>query len=75
MRIAILSPPLGSLTQAPLSLPSLTAFLRESGHEVAQHDLGIKCIDRMLTRDYLEEVVRAHQCPGLAPACSRRIVS
>ena len=56
MRIAILSPPLGSLTQAPLSLPSLTAFLRESGHEVAQHDLGIKCIDRMLTRDYLERL-------------------
>lgn len=56
MRIAILSPPLGSLTQAPLSLPSLTAFLRESGHEVAQYDLGIKCIDLMLTSDYLDRV-------------------
>ena len=53
MRIAILSPPLGSLTQAPLSLPSLTGFLRESGHQVAQHDLGIQCIDLMLTPDYL----------------------
>jgi radical SAM superfamily enzyme YgiQ (UPF0313 family)/uncharacterized protein (DUF2237 family) len=70
MRIALLAPPLGSLTQAPLSLPSLTAFLRESGHEVAQHDLGIKCMDGILTPDYLDRVrarVNARASLGRSP--------
>ncbi len=70
MRVALFSPPLGSLTQAPLSLPSLTAFLRDAGHEVTQRDLGIQCMNGILTRDCLDRLrarIKAQAAHGLAP--------
>ncbi len=54
MKIALLIPPLGSITHPPLSLPSLAAYLRDIGHEVHQCDLGMLALDAMLTPGRLE---------------------
>jgi hypothetical protein len=53
MKILLLSPPVGSLTNPALALPSLTGYLRSIGHEVIQHDVGIATIDILLSRDRL----------------------
>lgn len=56
MKIALLFPPMGSITHPYLSLPSLTAFLRLHGHEVLQKDVGVHAINTILTPEYLEEL-------------------
>ncbi len=54
--IALLLPPMGCITQPYLSLPSLAAFLRSLGHEVLQHDVGIRAVDKMLTATHLHRL-------------------
>jgi len=51
VRVALVTPPMGSLTQPALSLPSLAAVLRPAGHDVVQQDVGIAALDGVLTRD------------------------
>ena len=54
-----------------LALPALTAFLRLHGVEVVQRDLNLEILDRILTRDYVEQAVaRLRQDYG--PRASRR---
>jgi len=49
LKIALLIPPLGSLTHPSLGVPSLAAYLRNLGHDVLQCDMGIRALDTMLT--------------------------
>jgi len=47
-----------------LALPTLTAFLRAHGVEVAQRDLSVESFDAVLTRAYLEQAIdRLHRAP------------
>jgi anaerobic magnesium-protoporphyrin IX monomethyl ester cyclase len=56
VRVALLSPPGGSITHPQLSLPSLTAHLRSLGHDVLQCDVGARALDAMLTSHYLQQL-------------------
>jgi len=50
MKVALIFPPQGHFTQPYLSLPSLTAFLRQNGYEdVEQIDLNIEAYDHFLS--------------------------
>lgn len=68
MKVALVFPPQGHFTQPYLSLPSLTAYLRQQGLEdVHQLDESIAAYDHFLTRERLArslERVRAGE--GLA---------
>ena len=49
MNVLLLSLPLGNLATPPLSLPSLTAYLRQHGIETHQRDLSIEIMDELLS--------------------------
>ncbi|MDN3512611.1 MAG: B12-binding domain-containing radical SAM protein [Candidatus Jettenia sp.] len=52
MRVLLLFPPSWHPSQPYLSLPSLTAFLRQQGvHDVVQRDLNIELLDMLLTKE------------------------
>ena len=53
MKVALLYPPLGSITHPYSSLAYLTAHLRSAGHEVMQCDAGMAAVDRMLRPAFL----------------------
>ncbi len=54
MKVALIFPPQGHFTQPYLSLPSLTAHLRENGYEdVHQIDLNIEAYDHFLSEERL----------------------
>ena len=48
MRILLVCPPVADLTVPYLSLPALTAFLRERGLQVAQWDLNLEAVCELL---------------------------
>ncbi len=48
--VALIFPPHGDLYFPYLSLPSLTAYLREQGHKVLQLDLGVETFDTLLSK-------------------------
>ena len=55
MRIALVFPPQGHFTQPYLSLPSLSAYLKQNGYEdVHQLDVNIAAYDHFLSRERLE---------------------
>ena len=54
-----------------LALPTLTAHLRLHGVEVIQRDLNLEILDRILTRDYMEQTVN-HLRRDYGPRASRR---
>lgn len=55
MRVALIFPPQGHFTQPYLSLPSLTAYLRQNGYEdVHQLDVNIEAYDHFLSRERIE---------------------
>jgi radical SAM superfamily enzyme YgiQ (UPF0313 family) len=57
MKVSLLFPPTWHPSQPYLSLPSLTAFLRQGGvSDVSQRDLGIELLDNILTRSYGAQV-------------------
>lgn len=56
MKITLLFPPPGNLSQPYTSLPALTAFLRRAGHDVVQRDLAVEMAAAMLQRDHLAQV-------------------
>jgi anaerobic magnesium-protoporphyrin IX monomethyl ester cyclase len=53
----LLFPPSWTSTMPHLALPALTAYLRLHGVEVIQRDLNLEILDRILTRDYMEQAV------------------
>ena len=68
MKVALVFPPQGHFTQPYLSLPSLTAYLRQHGvDEVEQIDASIDAYDQFLTRDRLTRSLERIQAgEGLA---------
>jgi len=57
-KILLLFPPISDPMNPYLSLPSLTAVLRQSGYEVVQRDLNIEALDRLLTRENLSRLYK-----------------
>ena len=54
MKVALVFPPQGHFTQPYLSLPSLTAYLRQQGvDDVTQIDASIEAYDHFLSRERL----------------------
>ncbi len=51
-------PPFWQPMMPHLALPALTAALRANGHQVIQRDLNIETFDYLLSRTYLDGVVR-----------------
>src|SRR3990172_3029683 len=48
MKVLLVQPPGGSITQPYVSTPSLTAFLRQNGIEAHQVDMGISLLAEIL---------------------------
>ncbi|MDN3513307.1 MAG: B12-binding domain-containing radical SAM protein [Candidatus Brocadia sp.] len=56
MKVLLIFPPSWHPSQPYLSLPSLTAFLRQNGvREVVQRDINIELLDALLTEKYCGE--------------------
>ena len=68
MKVALIFPPQGHFTQPYLSLPSLTAWLRQNGIEdVEQIDANIDAYDWFLSKERLgRSLERLHAGEGLA---------
>ncbi len=58
VKVMLLFPPNWTPTMPHLSLPSLTAFLRQHNVEVIQRDLNVEVFDHILTRDYMQQAVQ-----------------
>lgn len=57
MRIALVNPPLGSITQPFLALAALQGHLRRHGYQdIKLHDVSQELVCRLLSRPYLERV-------------------
>ena len=52
-KIMLLFPPEWVPTAPYLALPSLTAVLRQAGHEVIQRDVNIEMYDHFFTTEFL----------------------
>ncbi len=55
-KVMLLFPPDWYPSEPYLSLPTLTAFLRRSGHAVVQKDLNVEMYDWFFSRDFLRNV-------------------
>lgn len=80
MRVLLLFPPSWHPSQPYLSLPSLTAFLRQHGvHHVIQRDLNIELLDILLTKktcgEFYQKIVDKLRCMDNSWGTSRRDVS
>jgi len=65
MKVALIFPPQGHFTQPYLSLPSLTAFLRQNSYEdVEQIDLNIEAYDHFLSEARLRRSLERIDAPG-----------
>jgi len=58
VKVILLFPPHWEPMMPHLALPSLTAYLRRHGVEVIQRDLNIEVFDEVLSRRYLNAVLR-----------------
>src|SRR5690606_13743092 len=58
MRLLLIFPPIWEPTQPFLSVPSLTAFMRENGHEVIQKDLNVEFYDTVTSPEYLKNLIQ-----------------
>lgn len=76
MKVLLLFPPSWHPSQPYLSLPSLTAFLRQNGiGDVVQRDLNIELLDILLSRDtcnefyrnIIDELRRSEEVSGKSP--------
>lgn len=72
MTVVLVSPPFLDPRAPYLALPSLTAYLRERGRRVVQTDLNVRCLDAMLSADYLRELFGDRRPEALA-FCLERI--
>lgn len=57
MKVMLFFPPNWTPAMPHLALPTLTAALRDAGHEVEQRDLNAEVFDRLLTREHMERSV------------------
>ncbi|MDD5463237.1 MAG: radical SAM protein [Methylococcales bacterium] len=57
MKILLLIPPRCEPAQPVLGVPSLTAFLKQNGHEVVQRDLSIEAYNYFLDEDRLKSSI------------------
>jgi hypothetical protein len=59
MRVLLVTPPMVQFNTAYPAVPALAAFLQQHGHEVAQEDLSLGLVLRLLSPPGLDAVVRA----------------
>ena len=57
MKVMLLFPPNWTPSMPHLSLPTLTAYLRQYGIEVIQRDLNVEIFDEILTTQYMQAAV------------------
>ncbi len=58
MRVMLIFPPDWYPSEPYLSLPSLTAVLRQAGHTVIQKDINLEMYDWYFSEDFLKKVLR-----------------
>jgi hypothetical protein len=58
MKVFLVFPPQWTPAMPHLALPVLTAYLRSRGVQVIQRDLNLETYDAILSRAYLEQVVK-----------------
>lgn len=56
MKLSFFTPPLTQLNTPYPATAYLTGYLRNIGHEVTQHDLGIELIHRIYTKEFLTQL-------------------
>jgi radical SAM superfamily enzyme YgiQ (UPF0313 family) len=57
-KVMLVFPPDWYPSEPYLSLPTLTAFLREAGHEVVQKDVNLEMYDWLFSGDFLRRVLK-----------------
>ncbi len=57
-KVMLVFPPDWYPSEPYLSLPTLTAFLREAGHEVIQKDVNLEMYDWYFSEDFLKRVLK-----------------
>ena len=57
-KVMLIFPPDWYPSEPYLSLPTLTAFLREAGHEVVQKDVNLEMYDWFFSGDFLRRVLK-----------------
>ncbi len=58
MKVLLIFPPDWFPSEPYLSLPSLTAVLRQAGHTVIQKDINLEMWDWYFSEDFLKKVLR-----------------
>ena len=58
MKVLLIYPPDWFPSEPYLSLPSLTAVLRQAGHTVIQKDINLEMYDWYFSEDFLKKVLR-----------------
>ena len=58
MKVMLIFPPDWFPSEPYLSLPSLTAVLRQAGHTVIQKDINLEMWDWYFSEDFLKKVLR-----------------
>ena len=58
MKVLLIYPPDWYPSEPYLSLPSLTAVLRQAGHTVVQKDINLEMYDWYFSEDFLKKVLR-----------------
>lgn len=58
MKVMLIFPPDWFPSEPYLSLPSLTAVLRQAGHQVIQKDINLEMYDWYFSEDFLKKVLR-----------------
>jgi len=62
MKVLLIFPPDWFPSEPYLSLPSLTAVLRQAGHTVIQKDINLEMWDWYFSEDFLKKVLRRVPC-------------
>lgn len=80
MKVLLLFPPSWHPSQPYLSVPSLTAFLRQNGvRDVVQRDINIELLDILLTKktcnEFYQRILDKLRCMDTSVGASRRDVS
>lgn len=57
MKLLLIFPPMWEAAQPFLSVPSLTAYLRENGHQVVQKDLNVEFQDKVTSPEYINNLI------------------
>src|SRR5215216_7931528 len=74
MKVMLIFPPDWFPSEPYLSLPSLTAVLRQAGHTVIQKDINLEMYDWYFSEDFLKKVLRRvpHQLDRLQKLSKKR---